>query len=318
MKQFTHTNQIRDLNSPEWPPLAFPEWESTCDTLHMWTQIVGKTRMALAPPENHFWSVTLYVTPRGLTTSPIPFGQKTFDVQFDFVAHELLLRTSEGEQKTIRLFPRSVADFYNEYMSYLYSLGIEVSIHRTPDEFDDKTPFDEDEHHASYDTEYVERFRRILLNIDRIFKEFRARFLGKCSPVQFFWGSFDLAVTRFSGRRAALPENADPMTREAYSHEVISCGFWPGDRRFPHAAFYSYTMPAPAELKKEIVRPTPAYWDTQLGEFILKYDDVRAAPSPDQSILDFCQSTYEAGAKLAHWDRNALERGSSAERARSV
>jgi hypothetical protein len=276
----------------------------------MWTQIVGKTRLELAPPENHFWSVTLYVTPWGLSTSSIPFRHLTFEVQFDFVAHKLWIRTSEGRQETIPLFPHSVADFYSEYMARLRSLGIEVSIHRTPDEFDDKTPFDQDQHHASYDTKYVESFRRILVNTDRVFKEFRARFIGKCSPVHFFWGSFDLAVTRFSGRRASLPKDADPMTREAYSHEVISCGFWPGDRRFGHAAFYSYTMPAPPGLNQEVASPKEAYWDTKLGEFILKYDDARAAESPDQAILDFCQSTYEAGAKLAQWDRKALERPS--------
>lgn len=295
----------------EWPPLDFAEWEGTCDTVHLWTQIVGKTRLALAPPENHWWQVTLYVTPRGLSTSPIPFGGQTFEVRFDFIAHKLWIETSTGGQESIPLFARSVADFYSEYVRRLRGLGIEVNIHRTPDEFDDKTPFDEDRHHASYDTKHVESFRRILVNADQIFKEFRARFAGKCSPVHFFWGSFDLAVTRFSGRRASLPENADAMTREAYSHEVISCGFWPGDRRFPHAAFYSYTMPAPSDLSQEAVRPGAACWDKQLGEFILKYEDARAAESPDQAILDFCQSTYEAGARLAHWDRDALERHSS-------
>lgn len=297
----------------EWPALPFKEWESTCDTLHMWTQIVGKTRMALTPLENHYWNVTLYVTPRGLSTSPIPFRGETFEVQFDFVAHELLLRTSEGKQKSVPLFPRTVADFYREYMACLRALGIEVSIHCVPDEFDDKTPFDQDEHHASYDAKHVESFRRILINADQVFKEFRARFTGKCSPVHLFWGSFDLAVSRFSGRPAALPKEADAMTREAYSHEVISCGFWPGDRRFKHAAFYSYTMPAPSGLNQERATPGAAYWDTQLGEFILKYDDVRMAESPDQAILDFCQSTYEAGAKLAHWDRDTLERHLRAE-----
>ena len=296
------------MNSHEWPPLPFSEWEGTCDTLHLWTQIIGKTRLALAPRENHFWHVPLYVTPRGLATSSIPFRHRTFDVQFDFVGHSLWLRTSEGRERSIPLYPRSVADFYSEYMDCLRSLGIDVSIHRTPDEFDDKTPFDQDGHHASYDTKYVESFRRILINTDRVFKEFRARFLGKCSPVHFFWGSFDLAVTRFSGRPAPLAKDADAMTREAYSHEVISCGFWPGDRRFKHAAFYAYAVPAPAGFDKESVSPNAAYWDGQLGEFILKYDDVRAAESPDQAILAFCQSTYDAGAKLAHWDRNTLER----------
>jgi hypothetical protein len=274
----------------------------------MWTQIVGKTRLALTPLENHWWNVPLYVTPRGLSTSPIPIRRETFEVEFDFLAHKLSVRTSRGEERSLDLFPRSVADFYAEYMAVLRSLGIEVKIRAIPDEFDDNTPFDKDQHHASYDAAHVENFRRILVNVDRIFKEFRSRFLGKCSPVHFFWGSFDLAVTRFSGRRAQLAPNADRITREAYSHEVISCGFWPGDRRFKRAAFYSYTSPAPAGIEKQAVRPDTARWDTQLGEYILEYDVARAAASPGQAILHFCQSTYEAGANLAAWDRAALER----------
>jgi hypothetical protein len=297
------------LTSPDWPPLPFSEWEATCDTLHMWMQIVGKTRKELTPLVNHWWNVTLYVTPRGLTTSTIPFGHEAFEVRFDFVAHRLLIETSRGEERNIELRPRSVADFYKEYMATLRSLGIDVKIHTTPDEFDDKTPFEQDTKHASYDRKYVENFRRILLNADRVLKQFRSPFLGKCSPVHFFWGSMDLAVSRFSGRPGSLPKGADHMTHEAYSHEVSSCGFWPGDRRYKQAAFYSYTMPPPAGFDKAKVRPGAAYWDTQLGEFLLKYDDVRAADSPDQAILDFCQSTYEAGANLAHWDRKALERG---------
>jgi hypothetical protein len=297
------------LTSPDWPPLPYAEWESTLDTLHMWTQIVGKTRRELTPLVNQWWNVTLYVTPRGLTTSTIPFGHEAFEVQFDFIGHRLLIETSKGDDRSVELRPRSVADFYEEYTSTLRSLGIEVKIHTMPDEFDDKIPFEKDTKHASYDRQYVESFRRILLSADRVFKEFRAPFLGKCSPVQFFWGSMDLAVTRFSGRRGSLPKGADAMTREAYSHEVSSCGFWPGDRRYKQPAFYSYAMPAPAGLEKEKVRPSAAYWDTQLGEFLLKYDDVRAADSPEKAILDFCQSTYEAGANLAHWDRKALERG---------
>ncbi len=209
----------------------------------------------------------------------------------------------------MRLFPRSVADFYAEYMAALGSLGIEVTICKKPAEFDDPTPYDQDRRHASYDKEYVERFRRVLIDCDRIFKQFRARFIGKCSPVHFFWGSFDLAVTRFSGRRAPQQEGVDAITREAYSHEVISCGFWPGDRRFKNAAFYAYAAPSPPGLDSEPVRPSAAYWDRQLGEFILKYEDARAAPSPEEAILEFCQSTYEAGAKLAKWDRESLERG---------
>jgi hypothetical protein len=296
------------LNPSEWPALPFGEWEKTCDTLHMWTQIVGKTRMALTPLENHWWNVPLYVTARGLGTSPIPWNSGTFSMEFDLVAHQLLFHSSGGVQHCMRLFPRSVADFYAEYMAALRSLGIEVHIYKIPVEFDDLTPFDQDHHHASYDTEYVERFRRILINADRIFKQFRSRFLGKSSPVHFFWGSFDLAVTRFSGRRAPEREGADAMMREAYSHEVTSCGFWPGNRAFPHSAFYAYSAPVPPGLEKEVVRPAAAGWNSQLGEFIFKYEDGRNAAAPDQAILDFCQSAYEAGAKLAHWDRASLER----------
>jgi len=298
--------------SPDWPPLDFSKWENTLDTVHMWTQIIGKTRMAREPLINHWWNVTLYVTPVGLTTGSIPSEGRTFEIEFDFVSHCLWIRTSEGTEHIIRLYARSVADFYAEYMAALRSLGLEIKINQTPAEFDDATPYDQDRHHASYDEKYVERFRRILIQTDRIFKKFRAPFLGKCSPVHFFWGSFDLAVTRFSGRRAPEQPNADHMTREGYSHEVISCGFWPGDRRFKkNAAFYAYAAPAPAGLAGEPVRPQQAFWDTQLGEFFLKYDDVRAAQSPEAAILDFCQSTYAAGAKLAGWDRSALERNYS-------
>ena len=296
------------MSPSDWPSLPYGDWENTRDTLHMWTQIVGKTRMALAPLENHWWNVTLYVTPRGLTTSSIPAGPGTFEAEFDLVAHELRLQTSHGSRHCLRLFPRSVADFYAEYMAALRSLGIEVRIYRKPVEFDDTTPFDQDQHHASYDTEYVERFRRILIHSDRVFKKFRSRFLGKSSPVHFFWGSFDLAVTRFSGRPAPEREGADAMTREAYSHEVASCGFWPGDRRLKQAVFYAYSAPSPPGLDKEPVRPGAAYWEPQLGEFLLKYEDARAAAAPDDAVLEFCQSAYEAGAKLAQWDRGSLER----------
>jgi hypothetical protein len=286
----------------DWPELRFEDWEDTCDTLHMWTQIVGKTRLALAPPENHWWGVPYYVTARGLNTSPIPYNGATFEAEFDFVDHKLFLRSSTGKATFVGLYPRSVADFYNEYMASLHSLGVAVNIYRTPVEFDDPTPFDQDEHHASYDAASVEDFRQILVGADQILKEFRSRFMGKCSPVHFFWGSFDLAVTRFSGRPAPVAPDADAITREAYSHEVSSCGFWPGDRRFKHAAFYSYTSPKPPGIENE------KYWNTQLSEFILTYDDALAAASPEQAILEFCQSTYEAGARLAGWDRQTLER----------
>ena len=293
---------------PEWPSLPFSEWENTCDTVHMWTQIVGKTRMVLTPPVNHWWHATLYVTSRGLSTSSIPYQGKTFEIEFDFIFHRLTLRTSDGRERVIPLYACSVADFYAEYMAALRSLGIEVKINRVPCEFDDPTPFDADQHHASYNKEYVERFHRILIHSDRLLKQFRGAFQGKCSPVHFFWGSFDLAVTRFSGRSAPQPPGVDSVTREAYSHEVISCGFWPGDRRYKHPAFYAYTAPKPDGMDKEPIRPQAAYWDNQLGLFILKYEDVRAADSPENAVLDFCQSTYEAGANLAKWERDVLER----------
>ena len=293
------------MNSIDWPALPFPEWESTCDTLHMWSQIVGKTRMALSPPVNHWWHVTLYVTPVGLATSAIPLPHGSFDAEFDFLRHRLVVRTSEGEERAIALYPRTVADFYREYMDVLRDLDIEVSIDLTPAEFDDPTPYDQDRKHASYDRAAVVRFHRVLTGANRVLREFRGGFIGKCSPVHFFWGSFDLAVSRFSGRRAQLAESTDHMTREAYSREVSSCGFWPGDRRYPQPAFYAYHSPAPAGLENGAVRP--GAWNAQLREFILGYDEVRSAASPEQAILDFCQSAYEAGAKLAGWERELLE-----------
>jgi hypothetical protein len=287
---------------PEWPALNFSEWETTCDTVHMWTQIVGKTRMALAPPVNHWWHAALYVTPVGLTTSAIPYDDREFDVEFDFVAHRLTIRTSDGRIQTLSLYERSVADFYAEYMAALQALGISVRINRTPAEFDDPTPHDEDRHHAQYDEDHVEKFHRVLMHADRALKKFRSPFIGKCSPVHFFWGSFDLAVTRFSGRRAPERPDADSITREGYSHEVSSAGFWPGDRKFKNAAFYSYTAPAPPGIEKE------SYWDPQMNMFLLKYDDVRSVKEPHAALLDFCRKTYESGARLANWDRAALER----------
>lgn len=289
------------MSSIEWPELDFDQWESTCDTLHMWTQIAGKTRMELAPPQNQWWHVTFYVTPRGLTTSPIPYGRMTFEIDFDLISHHARIVTSTGELRAIPLYPRAVADFYNEYMACLKALGIEVKFPLEPDEFDDKTPYDQDRHHCSYDQEAVERFRRALISVDRVFKKFRARFEGKSSPVHFFWGSFDLAVTRFCGKRAPERPGADHVTALAYSHEVISCGWWPGDRRYRHAAFYAYAAPQPEGLDKE------PHWNAQMGEFILNYGEVRSAASPEDAALDFCQKTYEAAARLRGWDREALE-----------
>ena len=291
-----------------WPSLPLEEWKETYATLHMWTQIVGKIRLVQSPPVNHWWQVPLYVSARGLTTSTIPSDTRTFEIDFDFIDHQLIIRTSDGSQKTLPLAPRTVADFYKELMTTLRSLEIEVEIRAIPDEVPDPIPFAEDRVHAAYDPEYANRFWRILVQADRVFEEFRARFIGKCSPVHFFWGSFDLAVTRFSGRRAPEREGADSITREAYSHEVISHGFWPGSGNIQEAAFYSYTAPEPTGLPQAKVRPEGAFYNPETGGFILPYDVVRQAASPDETLLEFLQSTYEAGANLAKWDRASLER----------
>jgi len=298
-----------DMDRTEcWPALPSKSWRDTCATLHMWTQIVGKVRLKLTPLVNHWWNVPLYVSARGLTTSRIPYGERSFEVWFDFVRHQLGLETSEGTMKTLPLAPRSVADFYREFMSMLDSVGINVEIWRMPVEIPDPIPFDQDRLHASYDPEAVEKFWRILLSVDSVLNQFRSEFIGKSSPVHFFWGSFDLAVTRFSGRRAPERAGADTITREAYSHEVSSTGFWPGGGAIQDAAFYSYTSPEPKGFKAAQVRPGAAFYDQQLGEFLLTYEDVRKAKSPSATLLDFCESTYEAGATLGEWDRNSLER----------
>jgi hypothetical protein len=291
-----------------WPSLPLDAWRDTYATLHMWTQIVGKVRLALSPPINHWWHVTLYVTARGLTTSPIPYGTRTFAVSFDFIDHNLLIQTSDGTSKSLGLFPRSVAEFYHEFMAALRALHIDVTINTLPQEVPDPIHCDVDDVHASYDPEYAQRCWRILAQTDRVFKAFRGRFVGKCSPVHFFWGSFDLAVTRFSGRRAPERPGADRMTREAYSHEVISGGFWPGSGPVQEAAFYAYAAPAPPGFERAAIRPASAWYSTELGEFLLRYDDVRRADDPDAMLLDFLQSTYDAAADLAGWDRAALER----------
>jgi Family of unknown function (DUF5996) len=291
-----------------WPSLPFETWKDTCETLHMWTQIVGKVRMELSPLVNHWWHVTLYVTTRGLTTSPIPYRGSAFEVDFDFIDHTLLIRTSEGATRAMPLIPRSVAAFYQEFMASLHALGIEVTINTMPSEVQHPIRCDLDEVHASYDPVSAHRFWRILLQVDQVFKAFRSPFLGKCSPVHFFWGSFDLAVSRFSGRRAPERPGADRITREAYSHEVISCGFWPGDETFKAPAFYSYTVPEPPGLQAASLRPTTAWYSPDKGLFLLRYEDVRQAPSPEQVLQEFLQSTYEAGAQFSRWDREALER----------
>jgi hypothetical protein len=291
-----------------WPSLPLEEWIDTYATLHMWTQIVGKIRLVQSPRINHFWQVPLYVTARGLSTSPIPHGTRSFELEFDFIDHQLLVTTNDGIRKSIALVPRSVADFYQELTALLGSLNLEVKISRGPDEVPDPIPFAEDHTHASYDPEYANRFWRILVQSDRVFKEFRSRFIGKCSPVHFFWGSFDLAVTRFSGRRAPERLEADAITREAYSHEVISHGFWPGSGNVTAPAFYSYTAPEPAGLPEAAIRPASAYYNRETSGFVLLYDEVRLSNSPDDTLMEFLQSTYEAGANLAGWDRAALER----------
>ncbi len=291
-----------------WPPLPLDSWQETYATLHMWTQMVGKVRLRLTPLMNHWWNVPLYVTARGLTTSRIPYGQRAFELWFDFLRHQLVLETTDGILKTLPLAPRSVAEFYGEFMAMLRSAGIDVKIWRMPVEIPNPIPFDQDRLHRSYDPAAVERFWRILLSVDAVFSQFRSGFIGKCSPLHFFWGSFDLAVTRFSGRRAPERPGADAMTREAYSHEVSSVGFWPGSGDVKDAAFYSYMVPEPRGFKDAPVRPNAAHYEKQLGEFLLMYEDVRQAESPTTALLEFCQSTYEAGASLGNWDRNALER----------
>src|SRR6266550_8235406 len=296
-----------------WPMLPFAEWQETAVTLHMWTQIVGKIRLTLSPWTNHSWHVTLYVTSRGLTTSPIPHGVSTFEIAFDFIDHQLRIEKSDGAHRTIELKPRSVAEFYRMVMEALGDLDLSVGINTVPNEIENPIPFDRDEVHRSYDAEYANRFWRVLVQADRVFKDFRSRFCGKCSPVHFFWGSFDLAVTRFSGRPApphpgGVPHLPDAVAREAYSHEVSSAGFWPGGGGpVEYAAFYSYAYPAPQGFTSAAVRPEQAFFSRELGEFILPYDAVRTSPDPEGELMEFLQSTYEAAAKLGHWDRVALE-----------
>jgi hypothetical protein len=291
-----------------WPALPLDSWKDTYATLHMWTQIVGKVRLGLTPVVNHWWNVPLYVTARGLTTSRIAYGERAFELWFDFIRHQLVLETNDGLVKTLWLTPRSVTEFYQEFMEMLRAADINVKIWRMPVEITDPVAFDQDRVHASYDRASVEKFWRILLSVDAVFDQFRAGFVGKSSPVHFFWGSFDLAVTRFSGRRAPERPGADAMTREAYSHEVSSVGFWPGSGDVQGAAFYSYASPEPRGFKAALIRPDSALYNNQLGEFLLMYEDVRKSDSPVKTLLDFCQTTYEAAATLGHWDRATLER----------
>ncbi|HEY3224116.1 MAG TPA: DUF5996 family protein [Pseudolabrys sp.] len=296
-----------------WPALPYAAWKETRDTLHLWTQVVGKVRLALTPWLNHSWHVTLYVTARGLTTSPIPWGGGSFQIDFDFIDHVLWVRTSEGHFRQLMLRPMSVAEFYEDLMIALRDLGITVNIMTTPCEIADCIPFDQDTVHAAFDAEYVSRFWRVLLSASEVFARFRTGFLGKASPVHFFWGSFDLAVTRFSGRRAprhpgGVPHLADSVAQEAYSHEVSSAGFWPGGGGpIDYASFYSYAYPTPEGFGAARVLPKEAFFSKELGEFLLPYDAIRATPDPDAALLSFLHSTYEAAADLGRWDRKALD-----------
>jgi hypothetical protein len=307
--------------SETWPPLPLEAWSETYATLHLWTQIVGKIRLAQCSWMNHCWNVTLYVTARGLTTSPIPYGERAFEIEFDFVDHQLTVKTSDGRDARLALEPQSVAAFYAKLMDTLHQLDLRVAIYAKPNEVPEPIRFDQDEIHRAYDAEYANRFWRILVQADRVFKAFRGRFIGKSSPVHFFWGAPDLAVTRFSGRQApehpgGIPNLPDWVTREAYSHEVSSCGFWPGGGPVPYAAFYSYAYPEPAGFAAASVRPGAAFYSGELREFILPYDVVRQADSPDDTLLEFLQSTYETAADLARWDRAALESGQHGSRSR--
>jgi hypothetical protein len=291
-----------------WPELPLAAWEDTCQTLHMWTQIVGKVRLALFPRLNHWWGVTLYVSPVGLTTASIPYGGRCFEIEFDFRKHELRIEMDDGRVRILALKPRSVADFYAGFRAALSELGIAVKIWPMPCELANPIAFDKDTVHSAYDREYVQRFWRILVESDAVFKEFGARFLGKASPSHFFWGSFDLATTRFSGRRAPDRPGADSITREAYSHEVISAGFWPGGGAVRGPAYYAYAAPEPPGFAEQKVKPAEAFYHPEMKEFILMYDDVRKAAAPGAVLLEFLQTTYEAGAETGKWDRKQLER----------
>ena len=295
-------------NTPEmWPPLPLAEWEPTRATLHMWMQIVGKISLKLKPHINHWWETALHFNAHGLTTNAMPYGDRTIEIAFDFVNHHLVISTSDGEEKRLPLITQSVADFYRDLVNELQALKINVPIWKMPVEIADPVPFDQDTVHHTYDREYVARFWRVLSTVAPIMGEFRGEFLGKCSPVHFFWGSFDIAVTRFSGRRAPERPGADSITREAYSHENISTGWWPGGGPVNGPAFYAYSAPEPVGYKTAPVRPKNAFYNRDLNEFILMYDDVRAAPDPRQALLDFMRSTSEAGAKYGKWDRESLE-----------
>jgi Family of unknown function (DUF5996) len=297
------------INDQRWPALPYDEWRDTYATLHMWSQIVGKIAVALAPPVNHSWAVTLRVTARGLMTLPLPHGMRSLTMEFDFIDHQLIIRTTDGEQRAVALAPRSVADFYREVMATLTSMALPVKINTLPVEIPAPIRFEQDTVHHSYDAQFAQRFWRILVQVERVFTDCRCQFIGKASPVQFFWGSFDLAVSRFSGKPAP-PRDGPAWMQDAYSHEVISHGFWPGSGPLLEPAFYAYCVPEPAGFKDAQVQPGDAYYHTGINEFILPYDAARSAASPEQAIHSFIDSTYDRAATLAHWDRAALERQS--------
>src|SRR5579863_5325119 len=296
----------------QWPGLAFENWKDTLATVHLWTQIVGKIRLAQMPWLNHSWHVTLYVSPNGLTTGSVPYQNGVFQVEFDFIHHALQINTSDGGTARVALYPRSVADFYRELFEKLRSIGVDASIYASPNEIEPAIPFEQDEEHHSYDAEKIHDFWIALVKIHNVFTRFRANFAGKCSPVHFFWGGFDLAVTRFSGRPAPVHPGGAPniplsVMQEAYSHEVSSCGFWPGNEQFPDPVFYSYCYPTPPEFSRQPVKPAEAFFSSEMGEFMLPYEVVQHSNNPEDILMEFLQSTYEAAANTGKWDRKALE-----------
>jgi len=293
-----------------WPALPYEAWKDTYDTLHMWSQMVGKVALALAPPENHGWGIALHLTERGMATRLLPHGERSFSLEFDFIEHRLVIATTDGAVRTVKLEPRTVADFYRDFAATLSAMGLGVRIWPVPVEFADPIPFSEDTKHHSYDPDYASRFWRILVQVQQVFAGARCSFVGKCSPVHFFWGGFDLAVTRFSGRLAP-PREGPAFMREAYSHEVISHGFWPGSAPLFETSFYAYAVPEPSGLKEAKVEPAAAYYHAEMGEFILPYEAVRTSPDPAAALAAFVNTTYDRAATLAGWDRAALERMSA-------
>ncbi len=300
------------LKQAPWPIIRFDDWKDTLATVHLWTQIVGKIRLRTMPWLNHSWHVTLYISPYGLSTGSMPYQHGIFQIDFDFIHHQLLITTNTGGKETLKLQPITVANFYNALFEKLQALDIDVTIYTVPSELEAAIPFEEDHIHQSYDAQQIENFWQALIKIHNVFTRFRARFTGKCSPVHFFWGAFDLAVTRFSGRDAPKHPGTAPnmpavVMQEAYSKEVSSCGFWPGSEQYPHASFYAYCYPAPPAFGEQVVQPNGAFYSQEMGEFLLPYDVVQQAANPEATLLAFLQSTYEAAANTGNWDRKALE-----------